>query len=209
VHASRDLKGKTVAVLGLGGGQHVCIASMAAYVGLNPCQAIPWVTSPPVEAMRLRAEGKLEASLGFPPAPQALRAKQIGPVVVNSAVARPWSPSCWCLVPGNRACVRKPPVATKRALRAILKAGEACPFEPERAARLMVEKGHAQRDDYPLQTRQARPSVQWREDDHEDTGRFDALRLYEAGMITSGPQKIIAQGTDWRFLHELRQELKG
>ena len=39
--------------------------------------------------------------------------------------------------------------------------------------------------------------------------RFYALRLHEAGMIKSSPQKIIAQGTDWRFLYELRKELKG
>jgi NitT/TauT family transport system substrate-binding protein len=36
-----------------------------------------------------------------------------------------------------------------------------------------------------------------------------ALRLHEVGMIKSTPQKIIAQGTDWRFLNELKQELKG
>jgi NitT/TauT family transport system substrate-binding protein len=38
--------------------------------------------------------------------------------------------------------------------------------------------------------------------------RFYALRLHEAGMIRSNPQKIIGQATDWRFLKELRQELK-
>ena len=39
--------------------------------------------------------------------------------------------------------------------------------------------------------------------------RFYALRLYEAGMIKSNPHKILAQGTDWRFLNELKKELKG
>jgi len=43
----------------------------------------------------------------------------------------------------------------------------------------------------------------------EDTVRFYALRLHEAGMIKSRPQKIIAQGTDWRFLNELKKELRG
>jgi NitT/TauT family transport system substrate-binding protein len=28
------------------------------------------------------------------------------------------------------------------------------------------------------------------------------------GMIKSSPQKIISQGTDWRFLNELKKELK-
>jgi NitT/TauT family transport system substrate-binding protein len=39
--------------------------------------------------------------------------------------------------------------------------------------------------------------------------RFHALRLHEAGMIKTRPQKIIAQGTDWRFLNEWKKELKG
>ena len=38
--------------------------------------------------------------------------------------------------------------------------------------------------------------------------RLYALRLHEAGMIKSSPNKIIAEGTDWRFLNELKRELK-
>jgi hypothetical protein len=38
--------------------------------------------------------------------------------------------------------------------------------------------------------------------------RFYALRLREAGLIKSSPQKIIAGGTDWRFLDEVKRELK-
>jgi NitT/TauT family transport system substrate-binding protein len=38
--------------------------------------------------------------------------------------------------------------------------------------------------------------------------RFYALRLYEVGMIKTNPNKLIAQGTDWRFLNELKKELK-
>ena len=41
------------------------------------------------------------------------------------------------------------------------------------------------------------------------TVRFYALRMQEAGMIRSTPQKIIAQGTDWRFFNALKKELKG
>jgi NitT/TauT family transport system substrate-binding protein len=38
--------------------------------------------------------------------------------------------------------------------------------------------------------------------------RFYALRLHEVGMIKSSPSAILAEGTDWRFLNELRRELK-
>ena len=53
------------------------------------------------------------------------------------------------------------------------------------------------------------PYNKWREYDPEETVRFYALRLHEAGMIKSNPQKIIAQGTDWRFFNALKKELKG
>lgn len=38
--------------------------------------------------------------------------------------------------------------------------------------------------------------------------RFYALRLHEVGMIRSSPNQLIAEGTDWRFLNELKRELK-
>jgi NitT/TauT family transport system substrate-binding protein len=53
------------------------------------------------------------------------------------------------------------------------------------------------------------PFGRWRDYDTEATVRFYALRLREVGMITSTPQKIIAQSTDWRFVNELKKELKG
>jgi NitT/TauT family transport system substrate-binding protein len=59
-----------------------------------------------------------------------------------------------------------------------------------------------------LQTLTELPYERWREYDPEDTMRFYALRLHEVGMIKSTPQEIIAAGTDWRFLNELKRELK-
>jgi NitT/TauT family transport system substrate-binding protein len=211
VRSIRDLKGKTVAIPELGSPYHIFLATMAAYVGLDPRKDINWVMHPPVEAMRLLAEEKIDAFLSFPPGPQELRAKKIGHVVVNSMMDRPWSQYFCCMVAGNKEFVRKHPVATKRALRAILKAADVCAREPERVARFLVEKGYTKNYDYALQTMKEMEMAysHWREYDPEDTLRFYALRLHEAGMIKSSPQKIIAQGTDWRFLRELKKELKG
>jgi NitT/TauT family transport system substrate-binding protein len=209
VRAIRDLKGKTVAVPEHGGAHHLFLASMAQYVGLDPRKDINWVMHAPGESIQFLAEGKIDALVGFPPVPQELRALKIGHVVVNSGVDRPWSQYFCCMVTGNREFVRKYPVATKRALRAILKATDVCALEPDRAAQLMVEKGFTPRYDYALQTMQETPYNRWREYDPEDTVRFYALRLHEIGMIESTPQKIIAQGTDRRFLNELKRELKG
>jgi NitT/TauT family transport system substrate-binding protein len=209
VRAIRDLKGKTVSVPELGSPQHVFLASIAAHVGLDPRKDIDWVIHPRAEAMQLLTEGKIDAFLGFPPEPQELRAKGIGHVVVNSAVDRPWSQYFCCMVYTRREFAQKYPVATKRALRAILKAADVCALEPERTAEFLVDQGYTQNYNYALQTMKELPYGKWREYDHEDTVRFYALRLHEAGMIKSTPQKILAQGTDWRFLNALKKEFKG
>ena len=75
--------------------------------------------------------------------------------------------------------------------------------------RRLVDRDYPTTYDLALQTLREIPFGKWRELDPEDTVRFLALRLREAGMIKSSPQKIIAQGTDWRFLNELKRELKG
>jgi NitT/TauT family transport system substrate-binding protein len=108
----------------------------------------------------------------------------------------------------RRDFAQKYPVATKRALRAILKAADVCALEPDRTARFLVDQGYTGSYDLARQAMREMPYGKWREYDHEDTVRFYALRLREAGMIKSSPQKIIAEGTDWRFLRELRTELK-
>jgi NitT/TauT family transport system substrate-binding protein len=209
VRAIRDLKGKVVVVPLLGSSPHTLIASMAAYVGLDPQQDIRWVVQSGRQAMQFFIDGQADAFLGFPPEPQELRARKIGHVVVSTTTDRPWSQYFCCMLVANRAFVRHHPSATKRALRAFLKANEVCAREPETAARRMVERGWTDRYDLALAVVKEIPYGQWREYDAEDTVRFFALRLREAGIIKSTPQQIIAQGTDWRFLNELKKELKG
>jgi NitT/TauT family transport system substrate-binding protein len=147
--------------------------------------------------------------IGLPPIPQDLRARGIGRVIVNSAADRPWSQYFCCLVAGNREFVRRYPVATKRALRAFVKAANVCATEPERAARRLIDHGMGARYELALQTMKDVPYGRWRDYDAEDTVRYYALRMHEAGMIKTSPQKILADGTDWRFLKELKKELKG
>lgn len=208
IRAIRDLKGRSVAVQQLGSSQHVFLAAMLAYVGLDPRKDITWVTVPSAEGVQMLAEGKVDAYMAFPPEPQELRAKKIGHVVVNSMMDRPWSQYFCCQVGANREFVRKYPIATKRALRAILKGADICAREPATAAKFLVARGYTDRYDYALATLRDMGYGKWREYDAEDTIRFYALRLHEVRMIKSSPQKIIAEHTDWRFLLELRRELK-
>ena len=112
------------------------------------------------------------------------------------------------MLAGNRDFVRKHPIATKRALRAILKAADFCVTDPVAAAQRMVDRGFTARYDYALQTLKEVPYNKWRQFDPEDTIRFYALRLRDAGMIKSPPNKLIAEAADWRFFNELKRELK-
>jgi len=209
IRAIRDLKGKRVGIPALETAHHLFLSSMAAYVGLDPRQDINWVTHKTVDSAELLAAGKLDALIGFPPVPQELRAKRIGQVIVNSSVDRPWSQYFCCTIAARKEFVQRNPVATKRAVRAILKATDMCALEPERAARTIVDRGFTKAYDYALATMKEIPYNRWREYDPEDTVRFYSLRLREVGMLKNNPKKILADGTDWRFLKELKKELKG
>jgi NitT/TauT family transport system substrate-binding protein len=205
IRSVRDLKGKRVGIPGFGNSSHVHITLMAAEVGLDPSKDIDWVVGP--SEKQLFIEGKIDAFIGVSPDPQELRARQIGHVLLKT-VDPPWSQYFCCMLTGNREFVRSYPVATKRVVRTILKAADFCAADPARAARRLVDGGFAPRYDYALQMLSELPYDKWREYDHEDTIRFYALRMREAGFIKSSPQKIIADGTDWRFLNELKRELK-
>ena len=170
IQSIRDLKGKKVGLQAAGVQQHTFLAAMAAYVGLDPGKDIDWVMSSDPAPMELFAEGKIDAFLGFPPEPQELRARKVGGhVVVNSSTDRPWSQYFCCMLAGNRDFVRKYPMATKRALRAILKATDFCVTDPAAAAQRMVDRGFTARYDYALQMLKEVPYNKWREYDPADT----------------------------------------
>jgi len=213
VHGITSLKGRTVGVPavgvpGFGTGPELLLSLMAAEVGLDPKKDLRWIVDPKEKPKDLFIAGKVDAFLGFPPEPQELRARHIGRVIFDTAVDRPWSQYFCCMLAGNPEFVRRHPVATKRAARAILKATDLCASDPAGAAQRLVDGGFTPRYDYALQTLNDNAYDKWREYDAEDTVRFYALRLHEAGFIKSSPQKIIADGTDWRFLNELKHELK-
>src|SRR4029079_14488979 len=182
VQTIRDLKGKTVAVPALDSSRYVFLANMTAYVGLDVHKDIHFVTLPGPESIRLLSEGKIDAYLGFPPEPQEMRERQIGHPVIDSTVDQPWSQYFCCLVAGNREFVRRNPVATKRALRAILKASELCAANPDLGVSDFPARGLDARPAIARQAIAELPYGHWRGYNPEETLRFYALRLREAGM---------------------------
>jgi NitT/TauT family transport system substrate-binding protein len=209
IRAISDLRGRKVGIpQEPGSSGHLLLASIAAHVGLDFQRDIAWVSNATGDFLEAFAEGEVDAFLGFPPEPQELRPRKVGRVILNITTDKPWSQYFCCIVSGNSDFVRAHPVATKRYLRAVLKATDICAAEPERAARRLVDAGFTERYDYALQALMEIPYNRWREFDPADAMRFYALRLHEAGMIESNPNEIIAAGTDWRFLDELKRELK-
>ena len=202
-----ELKGKSIGVAAARSLSQQLLSLIMAQVGLDSRRDVQWVTDPSTKPIELFVQGKIDAFLGFPPEPQKLRARHIGHVIVNTAVDAPWSQYFCCMLAGNREFVRKNPIATKRVMRAILKATDLCATEPARAAQRLADRGLTPRYDDAFRTL-SENGYKWREYDAEDTVRFYALRLRDVGLIKSTPQKIIADGTDWHFMNEVKRELK-
>jgi NitT/TauT family transport system substrate-binding protein len=206
--AIRDLKGKAVSIQRFGGGTHVFLQMIFSNIGIDPRKDVAWRVDPWADVPRLLEEGKIDAYLGFPPEPQELRARKIGHIIFSTRDDRPWSQYFCCSVGANREFVRKHPIATKRALRAILKAMEICATEPKRAARAAVSHNPRAKYEDVLQMISELRYGTWRDFSAEDTARFFALRMHDIGMLKSDPQKLLAQSTDWRFINELKREMK-
>jgi NitT/TauT family transport system substrate-binding protein len=207
INSVADLKGRSVGIPVLESAPHVFLSAMAVLVGLDPTKDINWVTSMDPKPSELFLGGKVDAFLSFPPEPQRLRAQGVSHVIMNSGQDRPWSQYFCCMLVANPDFVRTKPIATKRVVRAILRATDLCFSAPTKVARRTVDRGFTPNYDYAVQTFSDVPYGKWRDYDPEDTLRFYALRLHEAGMIKSSPDKIIADGADWRFLREVRREL--
>ncbi|MEA2984055.1 MAG: NitT/TauT family transport system substrate-binding protein [Alphaproteobacteria bacterium] len=202
-----DLRGKRVAVstpLGISA-DHLLVSAMAAYVGLDPVTEIEWVTNPSLSQVELFDAGRVDAFIGFPPDPQQSCARSTGHPVVNMANDKPWSNYFCCMAIANTEFVRNNPVATKRALRAIMRATDICHKQPELAAQRMVDVGFSQ--DCALMTLNDARYDLWRDYDPEDTVRFFSLLLHQLAMIRKTPNEIISEFTDWRFLEEVKREL--
>jgi NitT/TauT family transport system substrate-binding protein len=202
-----ELRGKKIAIQGLNSDGHQYLAIMAAHVGLDPKTDFDWVIPPDGNALEVFARGEADAFLAFPPEPQELRARNIGRVIISTVQDKPWSQYFCCLLFGAKDYVSNYPIATKRYLRALLKAADYCAAEPDRVAQRLTDGGFS-RYEYAQQTLSEIRYRGWRDYDPEDTMRFFALRLHEAGMIRNSPNQILAESTDWRFVNELKRELK-
>ncbi len=205
----RDLKGRTVwAGAVKNDGPHIFFSTIVAYVGLDPRTDVNYVWVDKDEAIRLFRDGKIDAFMSFPPGSHELMHGGFGHLLVDTNVDKPWSQYFCCMVTGHSDFIKKNPVATKRAVRAILKANDIVARDPELATRTLVAKKIVKESEYTNTLPELKhiPYEKWREYNPEDTIRFYALRMRDIGMIKSNPQQFIDQHTDWRFMNELKKE---
>ncbi len=209
IKSFRDLRGKKIALFTADdSAEKMWFSIMFSYIGLDPEQDIEWVVHPYQEWGELLTAGEVDAIMVWPPDAQLYREQNIGHVILNTTTDRPWKDYFCCVISGNRDFVNNNPVATKRALRAMLKATDMCAQQPELAAKAVIANGFPTDYARALQVFREIPYTQWREYDPEDTLRFYALRMHKLGIIKKSPNSLINEIPDWRFLNELKRELK-
>jgi len=207
----RDLKGKTVWAGAIkNDGPHIFFSTIVAYVGMDPRTDVNYVWVSKDEAIRLFQDGKIDAFMSFPPGAHELMHKGIGHLLVDTNVDKPWSQYFCCMMTGHSDFIKKNPIATKRALRAILKVTDIVSRDPGLATRALIANKVITETEYEHTLPELKhiPYGNWRQYNPEDTIRFYALRMRDIGMIKSNPQQFIDQHTDWRFINELKKDFR-
>lgn len=214
----RDLRGKSIAVNARNASDQFYgfFAILLAYVGVDPQTEVNFIEiGPDLNALRdAYLDGRSQAFIAPAAFGPLLRRnpKNPGKVILDTTMDKPWSQYYCCQLVANRDWARRYPIATKRLTRALLRAADEVTKDKKRAAREYVARGFyatASPNDEEITNEVIRDlSYDWREFDPEETLRFFALRLADAKIVRSTPQQIIAQGSDFAYMRELRTELK-
>ncbi len=214
----RDLRGKTIAVNARNASDQFYgfFSILLAYVGVDPRTEVNFVeVVPEVAALRdAFLDGRSQAFIAPAAFGPNLRRnlKNPGKLILDTTMDKPWSQYYCCQLVVNRDWARRHPIATKRVTRAILRAADVVTKDKPRAAREYVARGFyatASPTDEQITNEVIKDlSFEWRDLDPEETLRFFALRLGDAKLIKSTPQQVIAQGSDFAYMRQLRKELK-
>ena len=219
ISSIRDLRGKTVAVNAKRASDllYGIFSILLAYIGLDPATDVNFIEiGPDVAALRdAFIDGRSAAFIA--PAvfgPQLRRnLKNPGTVILDTTMDKPWSQYYCCQLVANRDWARRNPIATKRVTRAVCRAADLVAKDKASAAHQFVAGGFFSTTpaatDEDLTNEVIRDlSYNWRDFDPEETLRFFALRLADAKLVKLTPQEIIAQGSDFAYMRQLRTELK-
>jgi NitT/TauT family transport system substrate-binding protein len=178
-----------------------------ANAGLNPARDVTFVTRPGPLAQLTPPfnEGKFDGFWAGLPVLYQARAAKLGHEISNMMMDKPWSENYCCGVGANRNFVQKNPVATKRALRALMKASDEAESQPAAAARYIVDKGYRPNYDDVVQSFKEMGHNRWREMDHEASARFWLGSLQASGLLKGAPEKLLSENVNLSFVKELKK----
>ncbi len=186
-------------------GDYAFMATLLEFVGIRVERTL--VSHDAAKLPQLLRDGEIDAVMVFPPFDKPLRDAGINNIILDSTKDAPWSQYYCCMLEANLGFVKRNPVATKRVVRATLKATDLCASDPERAAQYLVAQGHTEDYDWTLKSLKHIAYDVWRRYDPEDSLRFYALRLRDAGIVKIKPDEMVKRNADWRFINALKQEL--
>ena len=159
----------------------------------------------PEKLPHLLQSHEIDAVLALQPSAENLRDLEGVRVIFDSATDQPFVNEYCCMLFANSRFVKENPLATLRALRALLKGAESIAEDPGRAASLLGNLDRSIVVDDAHRELQHLPYDLWRTFSPEESLRFYALRLKEAGETSMDPNKLV-KTADWRFLDRLRQD---
>ena len=213
-----DLRGRTVAVNAKNQSDQFYgfFAILLSYVGVALTEVNFVEIGPDVNALRdAFVDGRSEAFIAPAASGPTLRRnpKNPGKVILDTTMDKPWSQYYCCQLVANRDWARRYPIATKRVTRAVLRAADLVTKDRAGAAHQFVAGGFlsptpAATDEDIVNEVIRDLSYDWRDLDPEETLRFFALRLADAKLVKLSSQQIIAQGSDFAYMRQLRSELK-
>ena len=205
-----NLRGKRVLISSIGGAEYILLSTIAAQIGLDAKRDFEWIVSGEFTKWPdLLANGEVDAVAAFPPMTYEFRDRGIGHVVLNTVSDDPWRHYFCCMLGARTEFVKNYPVATKRAMRAMLKAHALCSGDPLVAAALISRHGEEfGSQELILRSLRDIPYDAWRNFDLAASLRFYALRMYEAGLVTRTPHELLKIASDFDMFEQLRLELK-
>ena len=210
VKTIHDLRGKRVVISVMGGAEHTLLSTIAAQVGIDAENDFKWVENTEFATWPdMLANDEVDAVAAFPPMSYELNDRKIGHVVLNTISDDPWRHYFCCMLGAHTDFVKNYPVATKRAMRAMLKANALCTQDPQTAAAMISQHGDEFGDqDQILRSLKDIPYDAWRNYDIAASLRFYALRLHEAGLVNRTPNDLLKLASDVEMFEELKLELK-
>ena len=203
-----DLRGRRISVrVGNTSDQFFTyFAALLGYIGINEVHFIEAGIDSYGQMIAAFTEGRADAVLaGGAEGPRLRRLKAPGIVILDTMTDKPWSQYECCHLVASRDWARQNPIATKRATRAVLKATDRAAKDHARAAHDSVASGYPKEESLVLAAMNM-CKYNWRDVEPEETVRFFALRLADAKVIKSTPQQLIAGGTDFAWMRQLRSQ---